>query len=551
MANLLYLCQVTEIDSTYEHVMDFNSKQSRLSYFTQRVKRVLDLDFKGDAFRNQLTIPASLDDIRLIDYCYFLGDDQNYYFYFIDTKTYNTQDTSTITMTLDVFTTYQFDYEFMSSFVERCHVDRFTSNGLPTYEVVDEGFNYSNYVQVKKEEMCEYSNSFIMTSSEPLGYIPKNTATGGATTNGLITKQGFRFIKGYEAFTPEGLFLNGESFRTVGYGSTEYHNKAYYDLHKPFPVSEQRASELFAERITNEFGSKIYSELEKADINYRITRSMFDAMLSLAYNRGVNGFLTDETSPWQVIKKDPSNVDMIRSVWEGYAITSNGNILSGLVKRRKAEADIYCDAVYEMREIGIYKDKGDGTGYLSGVVTDNEGNGYIPSHLPDVGDDKVFMLTDEEGNRWQAPASGEITAGYPDYPPSFNNGGFHGGIDFANNQGTPIHASGSGTVAVVDRYQGNKDDQPYGNLIIINQKGDKTGNTYKVYYAHLDTVNVKDGDTVIAGQKIGTMGTTGNSKGNHLHYEMRKAPYAPQRTTTIDPAVGINVGAVIKRGDEK
>ena len=272
---------------------------------------------------------------------------------------------------------------------------------------------------------------------------------------------------------------------------------------------------------------------------------MFDAMCSLAYNRGVYGFLDDETSPWQAIKLNPNNFEQIRKLWEGYAITSNGQILAGLVKRRKAEADIYCLKEYEMKSIGIYQNRGDGTGYLAGTVTDNDGNGYIPSHLPDVNENNSFTLIDEEGNRWLTPTWGTISAGYPDYPESFG-GGFHGGIDFKNNQGTIIRASGSGTVAVVDHYQGNKDDQPYGNLIIINQDGDKTKNQYKVYYAHLHTIDVKEGDSVLKGQRIGTMGTTGNSTGNHLHYEMRKKPYSPQKSTTINPATNLRVGSVIK-----
>ena len=547
MASSLTLCSVSEIDSSYEHVLDFNTRSSRLSFFNNRRVLTVDVDFKGDAFRSEILIPCALDDVVSADYCFFLGDDNKHYFYFIDSKSYYTSDTTHLNLTLDVFTSYQFDFEFLTSYVERCHVDRFTADGLPTFEVVDEGFNYSNYIQVEKTALCETQNSFIMSSSEPLGYITKNVGVGGAvSTNGLITKQGFRFIKGYEAFTPEGLYLNGEAFRTVGYGSTEKHNKAYYDLHKPFPVSETRASELFAERIINDFGNHIYAKLEEAGVEKRITQNMFDAMCSLAYNRGLNGFFTDPTSPFGLIKSDPYNFEHIRRVWEGYAITSNGNILSGLVKRRKAEADIYCDSEYEMRSIGIYKNNGNGIGYLAGTVTDGNGNGFIPSNLPDLNDDTPYT-TDEEGNTWLCPTTGEITAGFPDYPDSFG-GGYHGGIDFANSQGTPILASGSGTVAVVDHYQGNKDNQPYGNLVIINQKGNNTGNTYKVYYAHLHTVNVKDGDTIIRGQQIGTMGTTGNSTGNHLHYEIRKSPYSPQKTTAINPAVNLRVGSVIKGG---
>lgn len=543
MANILNLCSVNEIDSTYEHVLDFNDKLTQLNFFHSKIKRRLEFDFQGDGFRTSLTVPASLSEVIQSDYCFFQGDDGKHYFYFIDSKEFKTQDITTIRLTLDVFSTYLFDFEFMHSFVERCHVDRFTSSGLPSYEVVDEGFNYSNYVEISKQEICDYQNSFIMTSVEPLGYIPKAAGTGGAgPTNGIITKQGFRFIKGYEAFTPEGLFLNGEDFRTVGYGSTERYNKTYYDLHKPFPCTEQRASEIYAERIVNEFGNRILAACEEAGIHRQVNQSMFDAMCSLAYNRGINGFLNDSTSPWQVIKLDPNNLSSIRKAWESYAVTSNGEPLSGLVKRRQAEANIYCLGEYEMRSIGIYKNNGSGVGVLSGTVTDNEGNGYIPPHLPDLklgGAD----ITDEHGNTWLYPTTGYISAGYPNY----DDGSFHGGIDFANPEGTPIYASGSGTVAVMDVYQGNKGDQPYGNLLIINQKGNQTGDTYKVYYAHLHEFasNLKEGDTVMAGQLIGRMGNTGNSTGNHLHYEMRQTPYSPQSKTTINPAVELKPGMTI------
>ena len=550
MASILNLCSVNEIDSSYEHVLDFNSLTSQVSFFNSKTIKLLSFDFQGDAFRTSLTIPATLGEVIRADYCFFQGDDNKYYYYFINSKEFKTQDVTLLGLTLDVYSTYLFDFEFLHSFVDRCHVDRFTSSGLPTFEVVDEGFTNSNYVQVSKTEICEYGYHYIMTALEPLGYMQQHNGTGGGgTTNGLITKKGFRFIKGYEAFTPSGLYLNGEHFRTVGYGSTESANKAYYDMHKPFPCTEMLASEIFATRIMNEFGNRIFAACEEAGIHTQITQSMFDAMCSLAYNTGLgsasnkNGFLHAPTSPWQSIKLDPTNFNTIRKVWESFAVTSasTGETLSGLVKRRKAEADVYCKGEYEIRSIGIYKDNGNGVGVLSGTVTDNDGSGYIPANLPDLGIGEG-QITDGDGNTWLLPTKGEITAGYPNY----DSGKFHGGIDFANKQGTPIYATGSGTIAAIDTYAGDKEAQPYGNLVIINQTGNKTGNMYKVYYAHLDTIaNLKAGDTVTAGQQIGTMGTTGNSTGNHLHYEIRKTPYSPQSSTAINPATNLSVGMTI------
>lgn len=548
MANYLHMANVPELDKSYTNVADFSSEGSKQGWFINRRKGILSVNsFIADMFRTEFTLPIGLDDVlyRDCNYCFYETESGKWAYYFIDEWQYLTSTSCKIYVTLDVWTTYCLDFELNHSFIDRCHVNRFTSSGLPTRELVDEGFNLSDYTEINKTKVCEYVNSFIMTATEPLGFMA--TSGGGQEiTKGIITKQGFRFIKGYEAFTPTGLYLSGESFRTVGYGSTEKYNLSYYNLHKPFPCTEQRASEIFADRITNEFGTAIYSALEKAGVHQKITKNQFDAMCSLAYNRGVNGFLNDETSPFQLIKQNPASLEAIRARWIEYAVTSSGQVLQGLVARRKAEAEIYCFGEYETRSIGIYTDNGSGVGVLSGTVTDNNGNGYIPTHLPDViegVDESKQFLRDEDNNIWQCPTTGTVTAGYPDYP---NNGGFHGGIDFADTLGTPVRASGSGTVAVIDHYQGDKTEQPYGNLIIINQNGTTTGNMYKVYYAHLDTITVKEGDTVLKGQQIGTMGSTGNSTGSHLHYEIRRTPYTPQKTTTINPATNLLLGSVIK-----
>ena len=161
MASSLTLCSINDIDNSYDHVLKFKSKTTRRSYFYNHRIMDVSVDFKGDAFRTEILIPTTLDDVVQADYLYFRGDDNNDYFYFIDSKSYHTSDTTHLTVTLDVFTTYQFNFEFMHSFVERCHVDRFTKDGLPTYEVVDEGFNYSNYIQVARDTVKRigYDNS--------------------------------------------------------------------------------------------------------------------------------------------------------------------------------------------------------------------------------------------------------------------------------------------------------------------------------------------------------------------------------------------------------
>lgn len=86
----------------------------------------------------------------------------------------------------------------------------------------------------------------------------------------------------------------------------------------------------------------------------------------------------------------------------------------------------------------------------------------------------------------------------------------HTGVDFVGNTGEPIYASGNGKVVEVSfNFFG------YGKEVVIDH-----GFGYKTRYAHLNTIDVKEGDMVERGQRIGGMGNSGRSTGTHLHYEV-------------------------------
>ncbi|MDJ0394438.1 M23 family metallopeptidase [Rhodococcus sp. G-MC3] len=114
--------------------------------------------------------------------------------------------------------------------------------------------------------------------------------------------------------------------------------------------------------------------------------------------------------------------------------------------------------------------------------------------------------------------------------PTGNGGQFHQGVDLAAPSGTPIHAVTGGTVE-----QAGDAGDGYGNLVRI-----KNGNTV-TYYGHQSSVAVNVGDTVAPGDQIGEVGSTGNSTGPHLHFEVRNngssiEPVAYLKTLGVDPA---------------
>ncbi len=91
----------------------------------------------------------------------------------------------------------------------------------------------------------------------------------------------------------------------------------------------------------------------------------------------------------------------------------------------------------------------------------------------------------------------------------------HNGIDIAAPSGTSVIASGAGRVIIarVGSYNGG-----YGNMVVIAHDGG-----VQTVYAHLRTVNVTVGQSLVQGQIIGQVGNTGKSTGPHLHFEVRGA----------------------------
>ncbi|SEN73155.1 Peptidase family M23 [Amphibacillus marinus] len=108
--------------------------------------------------------------------------------------------------------------------------------------------------------------------------------------------------------------------------------------------------------------------------------------------------------------------------------------------------------------------------------------------------------------------------GYRTHPITKQRHTFHTGIDLVKKHLAPIEAFISGRVLFVGMGQQGSGFGGYGNVVLI-QDAIGRGNVY----AHLHDVSVRVGQTVKKGQVIGRQGSTGNSTGSHLHFEVRKA----------------------------
>lgn len=107
--------------------------------------------------------------------------------------------------------------------------------------------------------------------------------------------------------------------------------------------------------------------------------------------------------------------------------------------------------------------------------------------------------------RFLTPAIGEVSS-----PFGRRWGRMHAGLDIANDEGTPIKAALAGKVTYAGWMSG------YGNTVMIEHR-----QGYSTLYGHMKRVHVGNGQSVNRGDIIGEMGSTGNSTGSHVHFEVR------------------------------
>ena len=122
-------------------------------------------------------------------------------------------------------------------------------------------------------------------------------------------------------------------------------------------------------------------------------------------------------------------------------------------------------------------------------------------------------------NDWHEPVDGAVVSQpfgctsltMEPRDPHCATGHMHTGIDLAAPLGTAVRAALSGVAHVVVSSTG------YGLHVVVD-----SGGGLSTLYAHLSALSVHDGDPVAAGDVIGAVGSTGNSTGPHLHFEVRR-----------------------------
>ena len=148
------------------------------------------------------------------------------------------------------------------------------------------------------------------------------------------------------------------------------------------------------------------------------------------------------------------------------------------------------------------------TTMIDGAVTDRQAVAYnvLQAPTPEI----TVTGTKLKNGMIAKVGSGSFIWPVPNYKyVSRWMGNGHRGADICAAYGTPILASDSGTIIAAGWHYS------YGNYVEIDH-----GNGYKTLYGHMSSIAVSQGQAVTQGQVIGYVGSTGNSTGNHCHFEM-------------------------------
>ena len=181
---------------------------------------------------------------------------------------------------------------------------------------------------------------------------------------------------------------------------------------------------------------------------------------------------------------------------------------------------------------------GDSTGRILAAEFVNNGRPLQAVWFQGAGRKGAFFGPDGRSRKRAFLASplefSRVTSGFAmRFHPILQNWRAHNGVDYSAPQGTPVLSVGDGVVELAGRQSG------YGNLVQLQHSNGKS-----TVYAHLSRIEVRAGQRVEQGQRIGAVGATGWATGPHLHFEFRingqfQDPLQLARETeqaVIDPA---------------
>ncbi|WP_336704375.1 lysozyme [Chryseobacterium indologenes] len=140
------------------------------------------------------------------------------------------------------------------------------------------------------------------------------------------SQKGINLIVSFEGFSAK-PYLDSAGIPTIGYGNTYYPGGKKVTMKDP-AITKEKGAELFAAVLPT------YEKIVNSKVKAPLTQNQFDALVSHAYNTGGSDGL------FSLVNKKAGESE-IRNWFTTKYITAGGKVLNGLIRRRKAEADLF------------------------------------------------------------------------------------------------------------------------------------------------------------------------------------------------------------------
>lgn len=414
---MIKLIKAFPYDNSYDYVKMFTTKQEQDAYFNTLNKEIID-DTNYIKVENSFNINYEFDYLENegVNYVIFNNGYKDIYAFIIK-KEYVRKEVTRIIYEVDVIQTYMFNFNVGNSFVERkvCNINEISDYDEGIYigehsisqditAIAKTSKYFAMFNGFKEQELIfndsgklvsvvdiPYSTSKPLTTIDdvqyPLYFMPLleqsqyktalyedvGISSGGSVVSGdAISKKIYRFLKGYEAFAST-AYLDSGGVPTIGYGITE--SNPYWN--SLFPLcTEEKASRVLAETLFNTYATPLYKDMQSCGVDMAtVKQNHFDAFLSLAFNGGLGAVTSSPMYAKWIVNKNDGTIVNDWATW--YIRDNNGTVLQGLIDRRSKEIEIFQNNNYIFKPIGLV----DSDGNISGTVTDNNGNGFIPSEL--------------------------------------------------------------------------------------------------------------------------------------------------------------------------
>lgn len=272
------------------------------------------------------------------------------------------------------------------------------------------------------------------------------------------------------------------------------------------------------------------NEIETAQVNIETEYENFRKMMRLTYEEGDASYIemilgAESFYDFLVrVERVTSLMDYCKNLLNSYKASKQSleNAEATLEKAREAQLSYKAELDDKVDELDKLQDENESymkslekdistyqSSYSEYVNAEKELDAELEKYLAELAAKENSQYVGGEF-MWPVPISNKRISSPYGYRTLNGVKEFHMGIDIPAAKNTTIYAANSGKV-VTAKYH-----YSYGNYVVIDHGGGKT-----TLYAHANSLNVKVGDVVNQGDVIAYVGNTGNSFGNHVHFEVR------------------------------